>query len=470
MAWGPAAFAAVALVWVDQSVAPLALPLDGERALIAAIGAVSVVLGHRRGLDPGRPRARRRLHDRRRRRVRRPRPGRPRPRRLGAGPDLAPRLRRRPERASRPGWSRSTAAFGTRRLPELRGWARRAPLLAVALVVDRRSPRSAGRASSPGRRGRRSLGLALPDRSRSSSRSRRVASLAIYGRILLVGVRPSGRAVRPAAASDPAGRSAGRHADGRARRDRARRSSGAAHALAGLLDVLWALPAAARLNRGALAVDGGPRPRRPGVRAPAGGVGSRRARAAAAAARPSAIAADAAVRARGRRRRPSTRRSPHRAAASRPAGAAGQPSGSTGARPRRRRRQTAPPADRAASRRATPPGRAPSGRCRARSRAARPARTTGRARPRRSPGCPTRGRGSGPSRARSRRGSCPGAASCGRVAPFIARTTAIAFGPSRASGDERRRRDEVDEAARRTASRDGPRSAARRGRGRRGRA
>ena len=40
----------------------------------------------------------------------------------------------------------------------------------------------------------------------------------------------------------------------------------------------------------------------------------------------------------------------------------------------------------------------------------------------------------------------PGAASCGRVAPLIARTTAIAFGPSSASGDERRRRDEVDQA------------------------
>ena len=41
----------------------------------------------------------------------------------------------------------------------------------------------------------------------------------------------------------------------------------------------------------------------------------------------------------------------------------------------------------------------------------------------------------------------PGAASCGRVAPTIARTTAIAFGPSKAGRDERARRDEVDEAA-----------------------
>ena len=45
MAWGPAAFAVVALAWVDQSVAPLVLPLIVERALIVAVGAVSVVLG-----------------------------------------------------------------------------------------------------------------------------------------------------------------------------------------------------------------------------------------------------------------------------------------------------------------------------------------------------------------------------------------------------------------------------------------
>jgi NADH:ubiquinone oxidoreductase subunit 2 (subunit N) len=45
MAWGPAAFAAVALVWIDQSVAPLVLPLSTERALIASIGTVSLVLG-----------------------------------------------------------------------------------------------------------------------------------------------------------------------------------------------------------------------------------------------------------------------------------------------------------------------------------------------------------------------------------------------------------------------------------------
>ncbi len=45
MAWSPAAFAVVALAWADQSVAPLALPLVAERGLIIAVGAVSIVLG-----------------------------------------------------------------------------------------------------------------------------------------------------------------------------------------------------------------------------------------------------------------------------------------------------------------------------------------------------------------------------------------------------------------------------------------
>jgi formate hydrogenlyase subunit 3/multisubunit Na+/H+ antiporter MnhD subunit len=45
MAWGPAAFAVVALAWADQSVAPLVLPLGVERSLVVAVGAVSVVLG-----------------------------------------------------------------------------------------------------------------------------------------------------------------------------------------------------------------------------------------------------------------------------------------------------------------------------------------------------------------------------------------------------------------------------------------
>jgi hypothetical protein len=81
MAWIPAAFAAVALAWIDQSVAPLGLPLPSERP------------GTRGSLGPGRPRARRRLLDRGGRRGRGPRARRARPSRLGAGPDMADRLR-----------------------------------------------------------------------------------------------------------------------------------------------------------------------------------------------------------------------------------------------------------------------------------------------------------------------------------------------------------------------------------------
>ena len=88
-------------------------------------------------VDPGRPRARRRLHDHRRRRDRDPRPGRARARRPG----------RRPAtwilvfvtvRSAFAAWAVAIrGAFRTRRISELGGWAIRAPLLAIALVADR---------------------------------------------------------------------------------------------------------------------------------------------------------------------------------------------------------------------------------------------------------------------------------------------------------------------------------------------
>ena len=43
-AWGPAAFAVVALAWTDNSVAPLLVEMDNERAIILAIGVASIVL------------------------------------------------------------------------------------------------------------------------------------------------------------------------------------------------------------------------------------------------------------------------------------------------------------------------------------------------------------------------------------------------------------------------------------------
>lgn len=43
-AWGPAAFAVVALAWTDASIAPLLVEMDAERSIILVIGIVSIVL------------------------------------------------------------------------------------------------------------------------------------------------------------------------------------------------------------------------------------------------------------------------------------------------------------------------------------------------------------------------------------------------------------------------------------------
>ena len=45
LAWAPAAFAVVALAWMDRSIAPLILPLTVERSVVLAIGVLSIVLG-----------------------------------------------------------------------------------------------------------------------------------------------------------------------------------------------------------------------------------------------------------------------------------------------------------------------------------------------------------------------------------------------------------------------------------------
>ncbi len=45
LAWAPAGFAVVALAWSDRSIAPLLLPLDVERAIVLSVGVLSIVLG-----------------------------------------------------------------------------------------------------------------------------------------------------------------------------------------------------------------------------------------------------------------------------------------------------------------------------------------------------------------------------------------------------------------------------------------
>jgi NADH:ubiquinone oxidoreductase subunit 2 (subunit N) len=43
-AWGPAAFAVVALAWTDQSVAPLLVEMDAERGIVLAVAVATIVL------------------------------------------------------------------------------------------------------------------------------------------------------------------------------------------------------------------------------------------------------------------------------------------------------------------------------------------------------------------------------------------------------------------------------------------
>lgn len=44
-AWGPAAFAVVALAWTDASIAPLVVRMDAERTIVLILGITSIVLG-----------------------------------------------------------------------------------------------------------------------------------------------------------------------------------------------------------------------------------------------------------------------------------------------------------------------------------------------------------------------------------------------------------------------------------------
>ena len=100
---------------------------------------------------------------------------------------------------------------------------------------------------------------------------------------------------------------------------------------------------------------------------------------------------------------------------------------------RSRSSRSSRPRPEASGRAATRRGRAPSGRRRARSRATpRHGNHSASWASRRPPDCPRRGRCSAPSRARSPRGSCQGPPRAAGSLRLIARTTAIAFGPSRA--------------------------------------
>jgi formate hydrogenlyase subunit 3/multisubunit Na+/H+ antiporter MnhD subunit len=251
MAWGPAAFAAVALTWIDQSVAPLVLPLGTERAVIAAIGAVSVVLGilaawiqddleHIVGYTIAADAGFAVLS-------------------LGV---LTPEVWEPARtwllifvvgRSAFAAWAVALhGGFGTRRLPELEGWVRRAPLLGFALAVI-----ALGTIGWPGLAiwdTRASLaGLALPGPLATIVTIAPLASAAIYGRILWIGLRSPGAAVREGRGDRPGWPAPFPRRPMVGRGGIERGFERAAHAGTGALDILWVLPAATRQNRMPLA-------------------------------------------------------------------------------------------------------------------------------------------------------------------------------------------------------------------------
>lgn len=251
MAWSPAAFAVVALAWADSSVAPMflpnSLPLTAERAIVVAIGAVSVLLGslaaliqddleHIVGytiiadagvailglaaLDP-----------------------------VAWEPARAWILIFVTVRSAFAAWAVAVrGAFGTRRIAQLQGWARRAPLLAVALALV-----AAGSIGWPGlvawEARAKLIELTLSGPIVLIVMIGALVPLAIYVRLAVVGVaRPSGsvqagsdelpRWPEPLPSRPMVGRS-----------DIERAFEQGSHLLAAILDVIWTVPAALRLNR-----------------------------------------------------------------------------------------------------------------------------------------------------------------------------------------------------------------------------
>ena len=132
-ALAPAAFAIVALAWIDASDRATARrPRRGPRRGPRHRGRLDRA-GRCRRLRPGRSRAHRRVFDRRRRRGHPAGPGRARPGGVGAGPDLDRRVRGDPERL------RGVGSRGPCRV--LDGPRRRPARLGRALAAPRRRTR-----------------------------------------------------------------------------------------------------------------------------------------------------------------------------------------------------------------------------------------------------------------------------------------------------------------------------------------
>jgi hypothetical protein len=251
LAWGPAAFGAVALVWIDHSVAPLLLAFDGERAIIATVGVLSIVLGlvaawiqddleHVVGYtivaDAGYVVLGLTVFE----------------------PDVWAPVRTWllvfvVVRSALAAWVVALhGGFGTRRLPELIGWARRAPALALALVAI--AVASVGWPGQLAWDARAAIGrLALPDPLAFLVTVAPIGGLVIYGRILATGVRRPGDAVSSGRSERPRWPVPwpARPIVGLGTTERALERTG--HAATAILDIAWTLPAAARANRMGLA-------------------------------------------------------------------------------------------------------------------------------------------------------------------------------------------------------------------------
>ena len=250
LAWSPAAMAAIALAWIDGTVAPLGLPLTGERTLLAGIGLVTLILGliaawiqddlehivgYTIAADAGFVILALSSLDR-----------------AAWEPARIWLLVVVVGRSALAAWAVAIhGAFGTRRVPELAGWARRAPLLAVALGAI--AVVSVGWPALAAWQARATLAqLALPTPLAILATAAPIGSAAILGRLLWIGSRPAGQVVTDGRSERPAwpGPIPSRPMVGRGAAERA--VERVAHALGGGLDVVWALPAAARLNRAPL--------------------------------------------------------------------------------------------------------------------------------------------------------------------------------------------------------------------------
>ena len=247
MAWSPAAFAIVALAWADQSVAPLVLPLGIERALIVAVGVVSVVLGsvaawiqddleHLVGYtiiaDAGIAI-------------------------LGLAA-LSPAAWEPARtwvivfvmvRSAFAAWAVAVrGAFGTRRIADLHGWVLRAPTLAVAfgLIVI-------AAVSWPGLVAWESraalIELTLDGPFVVLVTIGTLMQIAVFGRLLYVGLSRPSQAVAGSLSERPLwpGSIPARPMIGRSGTERALERT--SHALRASLDIAWVVPAALRENR-----------------------------------------------------------------------------------------------------------------------------------------------------------------------------------------------------------------------------